>query len=816
MPDPEPFKQKDRVASVEIHGAEGIKMDDLLLNGMTGIDKLGQPFRYTVELLKNYRVKPVDISKLLGRRLTISLKPLKNDGQIRYFNGYIAEARNGGMSPYGLECFYVVVVPGLWFLKKSSNCRIFKDKKVSQILSAVLKDDKISSVVNCNVEDVKIENKLEHCVQYNETDFDFVHRLMEEYGISYYFTHKDKEHEMILLTASGKRPGDVPKSGFKEVEYIGSGSSTEPNTIRNWELRQQVTTDSFEQSDFNFASKKAFPEIIKPKDAIKAEDDQGEFKPETFKIREYGAVFDDGVLDPHKLEKTKLDGSKSDVDKISASGISNVRLGAHLAEKEIAYAESECRGIHAGYEFKLTSKFQNDKAHTGEFYVTSVNHYIDVGGYGGRRIQSGKRYTCSITSIPKETKYYPLRLTPKARIYGPQTAVVVSGKSDDEKLIYTDQHGRVKICFFWDSLDDRARTDKTVGSEAGKEDVKTKTENLSCWVRVAQGWAGNKFGSFFLPRVGQEVIVEFLDGDPDRPIITGSVYNGMNLTPYKLNTHGAISTIKSETVSTDGKAAEKVTTFNEIRFNDTEESEQIFVHAGRAMDTRVLGDHREYVGCNMQLTVDGSNKDNKEKTDDDAVGNRDVNIVEGNDQLTLDKGNLVQQLKAGNHVLEIAGQQYITIGDTLTIKTEKAIFIHSGEEDIHIKSTKKSIFVEAKESISLKAGADINLDAGGSVNINATKKILAKGADGANLTGKSSFISLAADAGLNGGNVAIDGSKIEMNGGGSSSLGDPEIKFEPPKEPDAQSAEKLKAPVKTALKEDADNKDGKIEFGELK
>lgn len=806
-----PYKQANRVASVEIHDAEGIKTDDLLFNGMTGVDKLGQPFRYTVELLKNLEVKPIDISKLLGRKLTISLKPTsEKDGKARYFNGYIAEVRNGGLSAYGLECFYLLVVPGLWFLKKSSNCRIFKNKTVAQILSAVLKDDKIDKVVNCNAKDVKIATKLEHCVQYHETNFDFVHRLMEEYGVSYYFAHKNKEHEMILLTASGQRPQKVPESGFKEIEYIGSGNSYKPNTIRNWELRQQVTTDSFEQSDFNFASKKKFPEII-CKDA-KAEGDQGEFKPETFKRRAYGAVFDDGILDPHKLEKNKLENQENE-NKISAQAIADLRLGAYQAEKEIAYAESECRGLSVGYEFKLINHpAYKSKA---EFYVTSVNHHIDVGGYGGRRIQSGKRYTCSITAIPKETKYYPLQITPKSRIYGPQTAIVVSEKATDDQLIYTDQHGRVKIRFYWDSLDDRGSTDKTVGSEAGKENVKTDTKNLSCWVRVAQGWAGNKWGSFFLPRVDQEVIVEFLDGDPDRPIITGSVYNGKNLPPYKLNDHDTISTIKSESVGTDGKKAKKIT-FNEIRFEDKEEKEQIFIHAGRSMDTRVLGDSREYVGCNMQLTIAGD-KDNKEKTDDseDEIGNRDVVLLKGNDQLTLSEGNLIQQIKKGSYLLDIASHGSINIGGALNIKVKGQIAIAT-DDAIHIKSG-KSIVVEAKDAISFKAGKDITLDAKGAINLNSKDEVLCKGSSGIGLTGGKSTIDISSNVGIKGGsNVVIKGSKVDINGGPPKNPASPAA-GESPKEPTIQSAKDLKiAEVNPAATEDAyiDGKD--IKFGELK
>ena len=794
------YKQEKRVASVKI---DGQKEDDLLLNRMNGVDKVGQPFKYTVEMLRNIDAK-IDISKLVGKKLTISLKPTLKGPPVRYFNGYIADIRYGGASTYGLACYYALAVPWLWFLNTSSNCRIFRDKTVKDILTVVFKSAK-PSFEDFETKDLSTHPKLEHCVQYHETDYAFVHRLMEEYGISYYFEHKDNEHKMILLDSSGKRP-KPPECGFKEIKYIRSNVSDEANTIRHWERRKQVVTDAFEQTDFNFASKDMFPAIL----SAKAEGtlEQGDFAAKSFENRVYEAAFEEGVSDPHELVVSKLTET--------AEKVAKVRLGSFQAEQDIVYAQSECRGLHAGYEFKLTDYDADSAQNNKEYYVTSVNHQIDVGGYGARKKQTGKRYTCSITAIPKETEYYPLQLTPKARIYGPQTATVVSEGSKDKKLIYTDKHGRVKICFHWDRVDDRKSVDKV--AEGGKDEVDKNTKNLSCWVRVAQGWAGNKWGSFFLPRVGQEVIVEFLDGDPDRPIVTGSVYNGKNLPPYKLPEHKTLSTIKSESVGADGKKAKKIS-FNELRFEDEEDSEQIFIHAAKAMDTQVLGDHREYVGCNMQLTIDG-NKDNKEKSKDKAIGNRDVLIKEGNDQLTLKKGNLIQKVGGGS-LLEVTEHKSISIGGTLNIKVTGEIFIAS-DKAIHIKSA-ESIIAEAKESISFKAGKDIILKADGAINFDAGKKILGKGASGVGFKGDSSTIDISGDVGIKGGsNVVIKGSKVDINGGAPASPDAPSAP-ETVTEPTIQTADDLKkAKVaealkeKERLKEDGTKGEDKIEFSDLK
>ena len=794
------------MASVKVDGQSGT--DDLLLNSVVGVEKLGQPFRYTMEMLRNIGAK-IDISKLLGKKVTISLKGTLKKTPERNFYGYIAEIRNSGMSSFGLESYHALVVPWLWFLRKSSNCRIFRDKAVKDIIAAVFKSNP-NSFEDFDVEDLPKEPKIEHCVQYHETDYAFVHRLMEEHGISYYFTHKDNKHTMVLLDSAGNRPDTPPDCGFKEMKYI-KGDSDADNTISYWERRQQVVTDAFEQADFHFASKDKFPTLI----SGKAEEDlkQGDFAAKSLRRRAYEATFDEGISDPHELKKVDLDG-KEKGDKLTATKIAEVRLGSFKAEKEIIYAESDCRGLHAGYEFKLSDFTSDTTQNGGEYYVTSVNHNISVGGYGRRRSQAGKRYTCSITAIPKETEYYPPQVTPKARIYGPQTATVVSEKSTDDQLIYTDKHGRVKIQFHWDSVDDRGKVDSAMKSGGSEDKVDKDTKNRSCWVRVAQGWAGNKWGSFFLPRVGQEVIVEFLDGDPDRPIITGSVYNGKNLTPYKLTDHDTISTIKSESVGSDGKKAKKIT-FNEIRFEDKEEKEHIFIHAGRSMDSRVLGDRREYVGCNMQLTIDGTNTEYEEKTDDDSnkLG-RDVVVKGGNDQLTLEEGNLIQQLQKGSHLLEIASHGNINIGGTLSIKVKGKLLI-SAEDAIHIKSD-KSIVAEAKEAISFKAGKNITLDAKAAINLNSKDEVLCKGASGIGLTGDKSTIDISSDVGIKGGsNVVIKGTKVDINGGTPKSPTSPAT-AESAEDAKPQTAEDLeKAKINLAAFEDAYVDAKAIKFGEL-
>ena len=785
------------VASIEI---DSLSKGILLLKSMVGVDKISQPFSYMVDMVKNPGPdKVVDISSLVGKKAVIKLDPELDSGKDRYFHGYITEIRYTGISGPGLESFSALIVPWFWFLKKSSKCQIFKGLTVNQILETIFKSFKFAS--GCyELKDLSDHPPLEHCVQYQETDFAFASRLMEEFGISYYFEHEKSKHKMILLDSSGKRP-KAPSCGFSELYYNELHSSSKPNTVSRWENQHQVVTDKFVQLDYNFAGKDKFPTILTYEQEGKG-DAQGDFTKGSFERYIHEGIFiDDGVSDPHVKSNIK-----------EFDDLAKVRINALQAEKDIIYTQSDCRGVHAGYEFKLKDYTADPEQNNKEYYVTSVNHQIRVGDYGSGGSYGGKRYVCTFTSIPKDVEYHPIRVTPKSRIYGPQTAIVVGDDDKKEKQIYTDKHGRVKIMFHWDRESDRSEIDE---NSEKKAEVDKNPQNLSCWVRVAQGWAGNKWGSFFLPRVGQEVVVEFLDGDPDRPIVTGSVYNGKNLVPYKLPDHKTMSSIKSENVGTDGKKAKKAS-FNEIRFEDEEESEQLFIHAAKAMDTQVLGDHREYVGCNMQLTIDG-NSDNKEKSDDTAIGNRDVLIKEGNDQLTLAKGNLIQKL-GGGHLLEITEHGSINIGGALNIQVKGKIVISSADA-IHVKSD-KSIVTEAKESISFKAGKDITLDAKGAINLNSGDEILGKGSSGIGLTGGKSTIDISSDVGIKGGSkVAIKGSKVDINGAPPKNPASPAA-AESPEAPTIQSPDDLnKAKVSEALKEkekmDGGKAKEKIEFGDL-
>ena len=746
-------------ACIEI---DSLTKDDLLIKSMVGVDKVSQPYSYMVETILNPGAK-VTLSSLLGKKAAITLRPGLTSDKDRYFHGYIFDCRYGGASGGSMESYYFRIEPWFCTLKKSSRCRVFKGLKADQILEAVFKSYKIfSDHYKFDLDDQIKLPEMEHCVQYEESDFAFVSRLMEEFGISYYFEHTKTAHKMILLNSSGKRPTKPPTCGFKEMKYSLARLTRESNTISRWESRHQVVTDKFTQLDYNYANKSKFPDVLTYKQDGKVSK-QGDFTKGSFEKYVYEGIFvDDGVSEAFTDDKIK-----------EFKELNKVRMGALEAERELIYAESECRGVHAGYEFKLTGYEDIDSSQDNqEFYVLSVRHQLELGDYGSGTHYVSKTYTCTAIVIPKDTEYYPPLLTPKARIYGPQTAIVVGGSDKKDELIYTDKLGRIKVKFHWDRKDDRDTVDKNSDK---KTEISSKPENQSCWVRVSQSWAGNKWGSFFLPRVGQEVIVEFLNGDPDRPIVTGSVYNGKLLTPYKLPDNGTVSTVKTDTLGTDGKAA-KEANYNEIRFEDREESEQIYIHAAKAMDFEIMGDRRETVGGNIHLVVgykeDGNSKYDKKRSVDKKIGNRVVLLNEGgHDVLTLDKGDKVTNIKEGEQHLIIGKNQNVTVsgeqlvstggvslatGGKISVTSESGVYLHEKKTEIHIKSA-TGAYLQDEATIHIKSGSSGTfITSDGDVHVKGANIVLAADTK-LQLAAGGSLINLSSSG------VEIKGSAVDIN-----------------------------------------------------
>ena len=722
------FTQANRAAAVGTPLAD----DHLLLKGMSGYDAISQPFNYTVEMLSED--PNIAFEDLIGENLTIRLNHVEG-GDPRYFNGIVADLRQ--VEPMsGLHCYQALVVPWFWFLKKAGDCRIFQALSVPDILSEVFKLH--------GFEDFELRlsgsyPELEYCVQYRETDFEFASRLMEEVGIYYFFTHEDGKHIMVLADAKAAHD---PCPGFDSIRYIGpTGNSTGPNEIIRWEQRKQVVSGGFALTDYNFAEPK--------KQLYPKADNEMQHNLAAFEQYQYEGEYTE-------------DGGASPAGTIQFDDLAKVRLQALQAEHAVAYAESDCRGLQAGHTFTLTDCFREDQ--NAGYFITSIHHQITLDDYLTGGGGSTREYVCTLTAISDSVDYRPARTTRRPRVAGPQTAIVV-GRAGEE--IDTDEFGRVKVQFHWDR-------------------ESTADEKSSCWVRVSQNWAGKKWGAFFIPRIGQEVIVDFLEGDPDRPIITGRVYNGDNMPPYDLPGSKTKSTIKSNSSKGGGG-------FNEIRFEDKKGGEQVFIHAERDMDVRVLNDQREAIMGNLNVRIGEGEKGGTDKSAleelfgedagdalefldmDEPVGNRST-WIEANDH-TLILGDRMEMVEGDHHET--------TVGDNFQ-KTDSSQHL-TVAKDLNVDAG-KGISRKAGKDIQEKAGGNYAMDAGKSIHIKAGQKIILEAGMQISLKVGGNFV----DIGPSG--VSIKGSMVLVNSGGAAGSGagssptKPDLPEEPPEASKADSA----------------------------
>jgi type VI secretion system secreted protein VgrG len=530
------------------HRALGISTplgdDALLLLGVHGSETLGRLFQFDLELMTENA--PVDYTKILGKNVTVRLNML-ND-QTRYFNGYISRFIFVSMDESKkdhkkLYYYRATMVPWTWFLTRRADCRIFQDMKVQDIIEKIFRD---TGFTDFKSQLSGTYRTWEYCVQYRETDFNFISRLMENEGIYYYFEHENGKHTLVLCDSP---TAHKPASGYDDLHFDQPDlSSTHDAYIWEWTIAQEITSNQYALTDFNPLQPKA--ELFRSINVEHTHD------PGTFEIFDYPGGYTTGD-EGRAYAKSRIEETE--------------------AQYVVAHGVSSARGIFAGCTFTLKDHPTYDAE---EYLITSITYHLtnDEFGAGHGRSQGGATYEVRLACMPSQYEFRAPRTTPKPVVQGPQTAIVV-GPSGEE--IYTDSYGRVKVHFHWDR------------DSSGDE-------KSSCWIRVAQNWAGKKWGIMFIPRTGQEVIVDFLEGDPDRPIITGRVYNGENMPPYDLPSQATKSTIKSYSSKGGGG-------FNEFRFEDKKGSEQIFMHAQRQMDIRVGANYYETNGGNREMVIGADN-----------------------------------------------------------------------------------------------------------------------------------------------------------------------------------------------------------------
>jgi type VI secretion system secreted protein VgrG len=646
--------QDDRIATVTTPLGD----TDLLLYRVTGSEHLSQLFEYELELLS--LKGDIDTKALLGHTMQVNLA--LSDGGSRAFHGVVTRiGQSGMMGQY--YCYQAILRPKLWLLSRRSNCRIFQQKNVPDIVKALLTEHGYSDFDDKLTKTYPVRD---FCVQYRESDFNFVSRLMEDEGIYYYFRHKDGKHLMVLCDdTSGAGHSDPAKQSVRYYPPENTGVRDEEH-FYDWRISDEIQSGAFVQDDFNFE---------KPTTDLQATSrDPGD----------------------HSLENSAevYDFPGNYAENQRGDNYAVVRMQELKAGFEFIAAAGNTRTLAVGNKFDFKEFPRSDQ--NQEYIVKSTHVQFQNNCYESQgAISAPEPYHCSYSVFKSSVNYKPSRTSRIPIVQGVQTAIVV-GNSGDE--ITTDKYGRVKIQFHWD--------------REGQQN-----ENSSCWVRVAQVWAGKNWGGIHIPRIGQEVIVDFLEGNPDRPIITGRVYNADQMPPYDLDANKTQSGIKSR--STQSGTADN---FNELRFEDKKGEEEVYLHAEKNFTRIVENDDKHTIGFDK--------KDPGDQTID-IYNNRTVTLDQGDDSLTVKTGDRSVVLEQGN--------------DTLTLKMGNRT----------VKVDKGSISEEAMQSIELKVGSNsIKIDQSGITLKGLTIKIQADTT--ADLKGLTTTVSGDATLTVKGGVVMIN------------------------------------------------------------
>ncbi len=649
--------------------------DALLLRDVTVTEELGRLFAINVELGSSDNINFED---LLGQNVSIRLN-LVNGGE-RYFNGYVtslSQAVNEG----NFTRYHATIHPWLWFLTRTSDCRIFQSKTVPDIIKEVCKDLGFTDIVD------RLSGSYrtwDYCVQYRETDFNFVSRLMEQEGIYYYFMHEEGKHTLYL--ADNLSSHDTI-SGYDQIPYYPPDQVAvrEEECISGWFLSKKIQPGAYVLNDYDF---------VKPKADLKVNSTVARQHSEaSYEIYDYPGEY---------------------VESGDGNNYVRTRIEELHTQYEQAQGQSIVRGLLCGGLFNLSEYPREDQ--NRQYLVASVTHSIHADSFEAGNEGGGTAYSNNFSVIESNTPHRTARITPKPIVQGPQTAVVV-GPSGEE--IYTDEHGRVKLQFHWDRY--------------GQSD-----ENSSCWVRVSQLWAGKTWGGIHIPRIGQEVIVEFLEGDPDRPIVTGRVYNGDQTPPYELPANKTQSGIKSR--SSKGGAAAN---FNEIRFEDKKGEEQVYIHAEKNQDnivendetTSVGHDRTEDVGNDETIHIGNNRTETVDVDESITIGNNRTEQVGSNETITI--GVNRTESVGSNETISIGSNRTVTIGSnkTETIAINKAETIGAAKELTIGAAYAVSVGAAMTESVgasksqqvgaskSTSVGGDVSEDYGANQSVSVSKDL---------------------------------------------------------------------------------------------
>ncbi len=594
-----PFSQTERRSRVY----SPLGGDALLLQHMNGKEAISDLFHFRLDFLSE--LEEIDFASVVGKPLAVSV--LLESGGERFFHGIVARfeqsAARGRFVSYRAE-----IVPWLWLLKRRTNCRIFQQKSVPDIVKKIFTELGFSDFR------LELSGKYvarEYCVQYGESDFQFISRLLEEEGIAYFFEHDAKSHTLVLFDAPVGNPPCIlqPTAIYQSASDQGSPSGD----VRDLCFERELRPGAYALNDYNFEQ---------PSVSLLS-----------------GIASAQCIGTSQKLEIYDYPGKFSVVPEGAARV--RCRMEAEECASVSVRGQSRCVAFTPGYRFDLKGHYRRSCNET--YLITEVAHTLEeeIGDHSSGA-GSSSTYENVFACIPHRIPYRPLRTTPRPIIHGVQTATVV-GRPGEE--IHVDPHGRVKVQFHWD--------------REGK-----RNQDSSCWIRVSQLWAGKNWGGMAIPRIGQEVVIEFLEGDPDHPLIIGRVYNGEQKVPYELPGGAHVMGMKSS--STPGGGG-----YNEISINDTKGKEGVTIHAQYDMSTTVQHDETR------------------------TVNNTFTETIKSDTKITITEGTYKFDVAAKTADFHVKGDVKEDFDATLERKVKSSVLL---------KSLDSEITVDAKEKITLVTG----------------------------------------------------------------------------------------------------------------
>jgi len=580
--------------------------DVLLLRGFKGTESVSRLFRFELDLLSENSA--ISFPDIIGKNVTISLK--QPDESYRYINGVISRfaqhATEEQFTSYSAE-----MVPWLWLLTLNVDCRIFKNKTIPDIITEVFNDLGFNDYTNSLQSSY---DPREYCVQYRESSFNFVSRLMEEYGIFYFFKHQQGKHTLVMAdspTAHSSCPGQ------SSVRYMTVSGGPQEDVITGWQIEQELRTGKYSHTDYNFQT------------------------PSTSLIASEPTVYEVGGNS--KFEIYHYSGEH--LTKGAGQSLSKIRMQEEEAQHIVAHGTSHCRMFVSGCKFTLEEHPRKDM--NTDYVLTEIQHTAVTDAFPSSGNPEGESYSNAFTCIPLSVPFRPLRVTGRPKINSLQPAIVI-GPSGEE--ISTDQFGRVQVTFPWDA--------DTRGTG-------------TAWCRVSQVWAGNNWGAMFLPRIGQEVLVDFMEGKPDLPVVVGRVYNAEQMPPWPLPDRQNLSGFRSHSTKGGGEHNANV-----LAFDDTIGDEVFYMRAEKDMARRVENDDDLDVFNDQTITIA------RNRTESVLAGNETINIKQGNRAVTVSQGNDSLEVSMGSQTTTAMQSITLKVGPSSIVLTPTGVTIKGPMIDI--------------------------------------------------------------------------------------------------------------------------------------